>query len=194
MKQKIIENIKRNFKLRNKSKINKKIIIAFSGVPGSGKTTIAKKLEQKYKGVRINNDKLGQIINNLVKKYQKDLIGDTRIYLEEYLQNLLMEYNYKNGLIILDSGIDRRYKQIKKIAALKGYELFIIRIKTTRENLEKRILKRNKENSKGYLDNLDKWFKDYKNCAKDLKANVILDNSKNLDIKYLFSMLDAKLK
>jgi len=57
--------ILKNKNLKNKNIKNKKLAICFSGVPGSGKTSIAKIIEDKYKAVRINKDEIGTVIRNL---------------------------------------------------------------------------------------------------------------------------------
>ena len=69
---KIFEKINKRFfpKLKNTNTNNLPFIIAFSGVPGSGKTTISKILEKKYKGVRIDNDELRDIISDFSGNYK----------------------------------------------------------------------------------------------------------------------------
>ena len=60
--------------LKNVFCVNKKLLVCFSGVPGSGKTTLAKKLERKYKGVRINTDDLRDIFDMFgIKNREKEL-------------------------------------------------------------------------------------------------------------------------
>ncbi len=52
--------------LKNKNiSNNKKAVICFSGIPGAGKTYIAKILEKRYKGVRIRSDDIREIVKKL---------------------------------------------------------------------------------------------------------------------------------
>jgi 2-phosphoglycerate kinase len=54
--------------LNNLNVRNKRVAVCFSGIPGSGKTTIARVLEKRYKGVRLNGDDIGKIIRNLIEE------------------------------------------------------------------------------------------------------------------------------
>ena len=47
---------------------NKKLLICFVGIPGSGKTYLAKIIEKKFKGIRINSDNLRKVINKNITK------------------------------------------------------------------------------------------------------------------------------
>jgi adenylylsulfate kinase-like enzyme len=63
--------------LENKNIKNEKLIICFSGIPGSGKTTVAKKLERRYRGVRINTHDLGKIIETFLGR-KLQMMRDTK--------------------------------------------------------------------------------------------------------------------
>jgi predicted kinase len=43
-------------------------MICFAGIPGSGKTYLAKKIEKKYGGVRITSDEIRKIIDKKITK------------------------------------------------------------------------------------------------------------------------------
>ena len=51
--------------LPNLSTSNGNFMIAFSGTPGCGKTTIAKIIENQFGALRINNDDIRNIIRNI---------------------------------------------------------------------------------------------------------------------------------
>lgn len=95
-------------KLKNLSVPHKKLMICFSGFSGSGKTHIAKILEQRYKGIRIRSDNIRTIISNLNPNIT-DTDKDKIVY--EYLERLFENREFKNKLLILDRGIDRKYKR-----------------------------------------------------------------------------------
>ena len=59
------------FLKNRKVRRNKKLIICFSGIPGSGKTVLAKILEKRYRGVRINSHRIGKIMQAIGNKIKK---------------------------------------------------------------------------------------------------------------------------
>jgi len=181
-------------KLKNLDFPNKKLIISFSAVPGSGKTTIAKKIETKYKGIRIRSDSVRDIINNLMSanKYsrlkQREIVINYHLYLLNKLRTL------PNGLIILDSSIDRKFAQVKELADKNKYDLFIIKINVSRKTIEHRIKKRNPKGYQNFLDNMDQWFDDNIKFNNKYKVDFEIDNEEKMDLKLLFNKLNKIIK
>jgi len=204
---KIFEKINKRFfpKLKNTNTNNLPFIIAFSGVPGSGKTTISKILEKKYKGVRIDNDELRDIISDfsgnykLTKKDKEIIIKifkfSKKIYIKEmydfsenmiknevilykYQKWFLENYPFKNKLLILDSSIDRKYEMLLKILRKKMFKIFIIKLPFNKEMFLRRERKRNKDTS-FFLKNIGRWKRDYDNLNKNVKVNFVFSNNLN---------------
>lgn len=116
MKKNIFDEIYEEYKkqLNNLFEPNKKLVICFAGIPGSGKTYLAKKLERRYRGVRINNDDLRKIIDSKIGEDKREEI------LQEFLLDLLKTFSFENKLVILDSGIERKYEDVKNILEVEG--------------------------------------------------------------------------
>ena len=193
MSVKIFQTIyKKHIKLLNNlnKQNNKKVVICFSGVPRSGKTTIAKKIEKKYKGIRLSNDQ----IRNIVRKIEKSFnIKDEQEVLENYLLWLIEKLNsLENKLIILDSSIDRKYKKVKSAAKKDNYSLFVIRIKITKKTFKKKIA--DNKCREEYLESMNEWFRDYDNFIKVVKSDYVLDNNHEPKLDMLFEKINDTLK
>jgi len=174
-------------KLKYLSVKNNKLIICFGAIPGSGKTTISKILEEKYKGVRINTDEIRSIIH----KIETDPIKKQEI-LENYILYFLKNYDLINGLIILDCSIDRLYKPVIDYANKNNFSLFVINIQITKETVEDRISKIN-ENYKDYIEEMQRWLKEHKQFEKDVIPDITL-NGLNPNLKLLFTKLEDKIR
>ena len=188
MNIKIIKNIyKEHLKvLKNLNIDNKnKLLICFSGIPRSGKTTIAKKIERDLKAVRISNDLIRDIINNKFKNVARD---DIQEILEDYLIWLLEELEkFSNNLIVLDSSIDRKYKKVFYFANKFKFKTFIIKIEIGKDEFKKRI-----KNKKEYLDGMNKWYSDYLKFNKINKNNYFIKNSQIINWLDLYEQINYK--
>ena len=83
MEEKIYNKISENLfsKLKNTNIYHSPFIITFSGVPGCGKSSLAKIIEDKYNAVRINND----LIRDIITEEKLTNSGeDTEILLQNY--------------------------------------------------------------------------------------------------------------
>jgi predicted kinase len=174
--------------LRNLNEKYDKLLICFSGVPGSGKTHIAKILEKRYKGVRLSSDDIRKIIDELglIEDYIEHL-------LHKYFYWLLSIYPYSNKLIILDKSIDRDYKKIFSLAKKEQYKIFVIRIKASSKIIRARLAKQ-KRTGDGFNKKMRKWIDDYNEFGGKYKPDVVIDNNKKLNLKALYSKLDKIIK
>ena len=102
-------------RLKNTAKHNPKLIIAFAGTPGTGKSYLSSALADRFQGILVENDDIREIITELIPSLQPD---ERQRLLQEYLKTYLFARlaKLKNGLIILDSSIDRKYDLIKAAA------------------------------------------------------------------------------
>lgn len=147
-------------RLANLDKENKKLMVAFSGVSGSGKTYVAKQIEEKFSGVRINNDDIREIISKKILSKVNLSPEDSQRVLLGYLAFLFEKLLTKNGLLIVDSSIDRKFDLVTEVAKNGGYPLFIVAFNIPRGSLEKRIKERNGEDADMYLTDLDRQIAD----------------------------------
>lgn len=176
-------------KLNYTEKNNKQFVIAFLGVPCSGKTYISKKLEQRYKGIRIDSDEIMKINS------QGNLVNNTRE--NEKLKNLYV-YSFlknppvKNRLIILDKSIDREYENFFSVCKENNLEYFLIQIDLPKKEMINRIHERNPSNLENWLPRVNKWLKEHEECKENINPDIKV-NDINPDLKKIFNSLDKKL-
>jgi len=187
--RKIYEKHSRFLKHR-KVRSNKRLIICFSGISGSGKTSLAKILEKRYKGVRVNSHRVGKIIRELIILGFIKKKSDAKKLQDDYQLWLIGNSQFRNCLIILDRGIDRKYEEVFRIAGKRGYKVFIIRLNVSEKTLRKRILIKNKENAENYFKSFDRWKREFREFGKKIKSDIILENEEKPDLKLLFRRLD----
>ena len=190
MKKSLFKQIYKEHKkqLKNLSKVNGRLIICFVGIPGSGKTYLAKKLEKRYKGVRIKNDELRKIISNKFEKNEKK----REKILEEYILDLLENPPFANRLVILDSGLERKYKKIYDISKSKKWDMFIIKMVAPKTTIIERIRIKDEKRLKEHPEDIKRWFREYKDFNKKVKVNFVF--RKDSDLEGLFLGLNGVLE
>jgi dephospho-CoA kinase len=174
-------------KLKNLLVPHKKLMICFSGFSGSGKTYIAKILEERYNCVRIRTDDLREII---IKLSPKISATDKDRIIYKYLEELFENWKFKNKLLILDRGIDRKHKKTFSIFKKQGYKIFIIRLNVSKKTAFKRAFERNKGPDQHFINEINRWIKEWKDFGKNVKSDIIIKNEGKLDLKPLFKKLD----
>ena len=169
----------------------KNIMVILSSPSGVGKTTLAKKIEQKYENFKISvshttrpprTNEINGIDYHFIQKEQfEKLISENKFYeyakiFENYygtLKNDVDETLKKNDLLF---DIDwQGTKQLSKIKDLKLIKIYLI---TEKSELKKRLIKRN-QNSK---DEIDKRFKSYEDNVKHWNDYDYIIINKNLEI------------
>jgi len=183
------------YKLKNLKHYNKKIIICISGVAGAGKSTLAAEIERKFAGVRVSNDDIRHIIDQLSLAKSSDL---KQQLLQDYLAQYLMPRLSKeaNGLIILDSSIDRKYDEVREVSERLGYNLFVIALKVPKDEIMSRIKNRDKSkhNYQDYFDNLDRWFDDNRVFLDRVTPDFAIDNTDYRQWPELFGVIQERLQ
>ena len=183
------------------------IMVILSSPSGVGKTTLTKKIQQKYHSFKISvshttrsprsNEVDGVDYHFVSTKRFEDLINKKKFYeyakiFENYYGTLKenVDQTIKSNDILFD--IDwQGTKQLSKFKNLKIIKIFLIT--ENKEELKKRLTKRN-QNTKEEIDKRFKAFdedikhwKDYDyivinknldNCFKQIE-NIILTNKKN---------------
>ena len=183
------------------------LMVILSSPSGVGKTTLTKKIQQKYHSFKISvshttrsprsNEVDGVDYHFVSTKRFKDLINEKKFYeyakiFENYYGTLKknVDQTIKSNDILFD--IDwQGTKQLSKFKNLKIIKIFLIT--ENKEELKKRLTKRN-QNTKEEIDKRFEAFdedikhwKDYDyivinknldNCFKQIE-NIILTNKKN---------------
>lgn len=176
--------------LKNLQVNHNKLFICFSAIPASGKTYVSKILEDRYKAVRVNNDDIREIITSIIPGASKEIRDKRQDVLQSYLVWFLENYQYPNKLIIIDSGIERKFDIIKKIAVDLGFDIFIIALNVSKDTAYKRSLTRNNgRQDDNFNQNIDRWIKENREFNIKNKSNISL-NGENLRFESLFSKLD----
>jgi len=184
----LFEKILLQINLKNISYFNNNsILICFAGIPCSGKTRLAKKIEKKYKGIRINSDQIRKILSRFIKENEK-----REKIVREFLIKFLKDFPFKNKFVILDSGIERKFNEIKEVAFLAGWKIFIIKIITPKKEILKRIRKKDPVRFKEHPEDIKRWFKEYKEFNKRHKSDFIF--KKDSDLTRLYSKLDSFIR
>jgi predicted kinase len=156
---------------------NQQLIIAFSGVPGSGKSELSKKLGEKYSAIRIGNDTIRDIINHskifpLSEEKRENLLQD---YNEYFVRN----YPFRNKLLILDKSMDRQYKRFFPVFKELGLEFFIIRLTMDKEGAIERIMKRKKgEDSDLVEKSMERWQREFLDFGKNAHYDILINGEK----------------
>lgn len=196
MNNKLIRNLyKLNLKkLKNKGILHEKIIICFSGIPSSGKSSIAKILEEKYKGIRIDNNPVRKYFINLRGQDSFKYADEVDAFVKEYLDYFLEKYNFPNKFFILDSSIDRKYNRIKEFADKNGFRMFVIRIDLPKRIAQKRAFERKGGVDPWFLKNIGRWMKEYKQFNTNHKPDVIINTERKPNLNSLFKKIDSLQK
>lgn len=191
MEEKIYNKISENLfsKLKNTNIYHSPFIITFSGVPGCGKSSLAKIIEDKYNAVRINND----LIRDIITEEKLTNSGeDTEILLQNYNSYLIENYPFKNKLIILDKSMDRQYSRFIGLFELKKLDYFIIRLNTPSIKIALNRLGEREKITPQIENSMKGWFREYNNCCDNLKADITFEAG-DVDLNKLFNRLDKRL-
>ena len=169
----------------------KNIMVILSSPSGVGKTTLAKKIEQKYQNFKISvshttrpprTNEINGIDYHFIQKEQfEKLISENKFYehakiFENYYGTLKKDVDEtlkKNDLLF---DIDwQGTKQLSKIKDLKLIKIYLI---TEKSELKKRLIKRN-QNSK---EEVDRRFKSYEDNVKHWNDYDYIIINENLEI------------
>jgi len=160
----------------NKDRVQQpKRVVLFSGVVGSGKSTVARAIEQRLHAIRLSNDDVRDLITaadpaiDLAKREEIKLTVVT-----ELLERVAHE---PNGLVIIDNSCDRGFDYYKKWADTYGYRIILLRMDVPRPIVERQIRERG---TYGYRDvdaslaMLDTWWQQWQDFGKNHTPDVVI--------------------
>lgn len=187
---------------------NKNIMVILSSPSGVGKTTLTKKIQQKYQSFKISvshttrlprsNEVDGVDYHFVSKKKFEHLIKDKEFYeyakiFENYYGTL--KKNVDETIIKNDLIFDIDWQGTKQLSKFKNLNLIKIYLITdNKEELKNRLIKRNqntKEEIKKRFDSFDEDIKHWNDydyiiinkhlevCFKQIE-NIIINNKKNI--------------
>tara|TARA_A100001388_G_scaffold272957_1_gene254088 strand:+ start:610 stop:1209 length:600 start_codon:yes stop_codon:yes gene_type:complete len=180
----------------------KNIMIILSSPSGVGKTTLTKKIQQKYQSFKISvshttrsarsNEVDGVDYNFVTPKVFERLIKEKKFYeyakiFENYYGTLKknVDETIKTNDIIFD--IDwQGTKQLSKFKNLKLIKIYLIT--DNKEELKKRLIKRNQNTS----EEIDKRFKSFDDDVKHWNDYDYIIINKNLDT--CFKQIESIIK
>lgn len=164
--------------LSNLDVAHPKVMICLAGAPGSGKSHLAGYLGEKLNGVVLSNDRVRRIVEDLdpslsVAQMQPAVQG----YLDYFLDKI---QDSPNGLLILDSAIDRKYQKVFEEADRRGYKKLVIDFDVPKVDLEKAI-RAEKPNPEDFLVHLDQWLAEHEEFKKNVTADIVLNQDSSYD-------------
>ena len=178
--------------LSNLEKTNRKALIAFAGVPYSGRNSAAVEIASKLNGIYVNKDLARTIV------YENEKIENTQqpedildVYMPTVFERLT---KVPNGLIVLDASVDRKASEYKKWTEEKGYQLIIIGVEVDRETAEDTIKKeRDAKTAKWFIDQYDRWYADHEKFLSENKPDFTIKDIEN-EVSDLIEKLEELIK
>ncbi len=82
------------------------------------------------------------------------------------------------------------------LAKKKGYKIFIIRLKASREILERRIFEKKNRRDPHFDREIERWTREWKEFGEKVRPDIIIENKKDneLNLKPLFAKLGRLIK
>lgn len=155
--------------------MNKPLCILFAGALGSSKTPIANHLSWNLNLPVFNRD----AIRTEVREDTLVIEEDPEIFHQRARERLEKLIGMKISFI-LDSSVDRRYKEIKEWLGKNGYDIYLISIDISKEYLLKLY------EAKGYIQSkseLNRFVEEHKKFLDEYseEVNVVINDGNFLD-------------
>ena len=174
------------------SKDGENIMVILSSPSGVGKTTITKKIQQKYNSFKISvshttrpprsNEVNGVDYHFVTNKQFEKLIEEDQFYEHAKIFNNqygTLKKNVDNGIHNNDIIFDIDWQGTKQLTKFKNLKLIkIYLIAENKDELKKRLIKRNQNTS----NEVEKRFKSFDDDVKHWKDYDYVIINKNLDV------------
>lgn len=147
------------------------VVVLFAGIPGSGKSTMSKLLQDRIPSIRVENDK--------IRAYVIEQCGVWPTSMQLMEGTLKWLANQRHGLVILDSSIDRKYQTMLIETKKETCQIFVVSIESTPERALENIRERNQELPK--LTNIDSYVEDHKYFLKEIDPDYLIAQPFDMD-------------
>lgn len=178
--------------LTNKHQKHPKRVVLFSGVAGSGKSTVARAIEENLRGIRLSNDDVRDRITTAVPAI--DLMTREEIKLQIATALLERVVYEANGLVVIDVACDRGYDYYKQWSEKYGYRIILLRMDVPRDIIEERIQSRGKlgyRDVDASLEMLDTWWRQWEDFGKSQTPDLVITPS--IPIEKVLKVVEASL-
>lgn len=154
--------------LQNRDVPHARTYIIFSGVPGSGKTTLARRLASDLKAQYIRHDD----IRELVRRDGFNVADFPAAHISAIVIDTILEKD-ANKLIIIDASLDRSWPRFFEHTRKQHAKPIIIRLNVPKETVSARIAAR-PEGHVGKIANLDEYYDQFERSKKAVAADLEL--------------------
>lgn len=182
--------------LKNLKVTNPRLIIRFSGPTSSGKSTVAKALEAKFKAIRVEDD---VVLRELTQRFPGIAHAEMNPIRYEVMDKVWEELatTAVNGLLIADSSIDRSYDKATAFSDKHGYAQIIISMNVPESTHREWVIEggdREFSSAQSYLNSLQKFRADHAKFLKNHTPDLILEPGYNIDEVYnfVYNMLNER--
>ncbi|HSW66521.1 MAG TPA: AAA family ATPase [Bacillota bacterium] len=153
---------------------NPKVMIIFSGTPGSGKTTLARHLAADLQGQYIQND----AVRDIMRAMGVNPVGVPMVPITRRIVEHIMAHD-ANQLVVIDGSIDRTWQEFFDHASKLGALPVVVRLDVPLETLRARITNRDRHDQQRLLENLDNYQAQFENCKRHVPTDITLGESYN---------------
>ncbi len=164
--------------LKNRNVPHKKVFLSFSGVPGSGKTTLAKRLRDDLGAQYVRHDDIRALARRNGYDLEKIVIAEvSKIAVDEML------HNDPNKFMILDAGLDRSWHVY--FDSVKAHDALpiVIRLDVPKDVVIERIKARDEEDfGKFDLDAITTFYEQFENAKRHFDATITLGPDYDYDM------------
>lgn len=132
------------------------VLIAWTGIPSAGKTTLSEKISARYRLSIISPDKITDLIDpnlNLEKLERREIILGQVL---PFIQNLP-----NRSSLIFDAGNDRDIDRYLRLVQSFTGLVFLVDLYLPQNTAYERIMARNGWKTNPYVTNLYQWIADY---------------------------------
>lgn len=157
--------------LKNRDVNHRSIMLTFSGVPGSGKTTLARRLAVDLRAQYVQHDQIRQMIT--AEGYEP------RNFSIQTISHLVIDEimkNDRNKFVILDASIDRAWPVFFSHVAEWGISPIVIRLNVPRAILKQRLQERDGIDNI-HLERFDKFMTQFENCKAQVPVDFELETN-----------------
>lgn len=155
--------------IRYKSVAHPALVILFSAVPGSGKTTLARRLARDLKACYIQADGLRTMLSGHGIDPRSLRISP----LTTEITQRIFE-NDPNKLIVLDASIDRTWPEVFERLKKDAIPSFLIRLTISPDEVSNRLIKR--DGSAKSDEEMQRFRNEFEACKRQVEADMELEN------------------